>query len=279
VDPAQLPRLEPDACLTAVDGRVLYVTQWIDAIPPTTTEPARVARLLIDVTAETRRAERLQDARRLEQLGTLVAMMMPDMQALVSSVRQAGRNLLTVTDAAEAAEHLRNLEAQISEADGLVTQLAAFSRRQVRPRDRLSLNEGVERVAPTLRGLTGSDVTLELALGAAATVVTSQDDLERLLTSLVIAARDLLPSGGRVTISTHRPDPLDRLEFGDEPAVLRPVRLCITAEGYQVEPFSPTAALERVVARCDGVLHVREPGGRRVSVDIDLPTACPTRRL
>jgi signal transduction histidine kinase len=206
-------------------------------------------------------------------------MMMPDMQALVSSVRQAGRNLLTVTDAAEAAEHLRNLEAQISEADGLVTQLAAFSRRQVRPRDRLSLNEGVERVAPTLRGLTGSDVTLELALGAAATVVTSQDDLERLLTSLVIAARDLLPSGGRVTISTHRPDPLDRLEFGDEPTVLRPVRLCITAEGYQVEPFSPTAALERVVARCDGVLHVREPGGRRVSVDIDLPTACPTRRL
>lgn len=279
VDPAQLPRLQSDACLTAVDGRVLYVTQWMDAIPPTATEPARVERLLIDVTAKARREERLREARRLEQFGTLAAMMMPDIQALVASVRQAGRNLSTVTDAAEAAEQLRHLEAQVAQADGLVIQLAAFSRRQVRPRDRLSLNEGVERVVPTLRRLTGSEVTLELALGASATVVTSQDDLERMLTSLVIAARDLLPSGGRVIISTHRPDPLDRLEFGDEPAVLRPARLRITAEGYQVEPFSPTASLERVVARCDGVLHVHEPAGRRLSFDIDLPTVCPTRPL
>jgi two-component system cell cycle sensor histidine kinase/response regulator CckA len=248
--------------------------------PPTDAEPAHVERLLVDVTALAQREEQLRDARRLEQLGTLAALMMPDLGALIASVREAARGLASpAEDPGAAAGVLARLDLEVARAEGLVQQLSAFSRRQLRPRDRLSLGDAIARATPTLRTLTGPDVTLEIVPGAPATVVTTHDDLEQMLTSLVIAARDLLPSGGRVVVSTTRPDAIARLESGVGPAVLRAVRLRVSAEGYQLAQAALTPSLERVVARCEGVLHVGASADRQVTFGVDLPTVCPTDAL
>jgi septal ring factor EnvC (AmiA/AmiB activator) len=264
--------------VTLRDGREIWLLRWTRALPAGDAGAARLEHIVVDVTREAQRDERLREARRLGRVSALTARMAPDLAALVRSLRDAAGRLASAPAGSDAARDLlAGLEQPAAAAGDLLQQLAAFSRRHEQPRDRCALDDRIARALPALRPLAGADVALEVRPGASEAVYVAQDELDRLLTSLTIAARDLLPSGGRVTLATRRPDPLDWLPAADTPGPIPPVRLEVTAEGYDVQPPAVTPALERVVAQCDGLLRARQTGAHRVTFDVDLPMACAGR--
>ncbi|MGQ9732435.1 MAG: ATP-binding protein, partial [Candidatus Zipacnadales bacterium] len=88
-------------------------------------------------------------------------------------------------------------------ATGLTRQLLAFSRQQpVRPSS-LNVNQLVESQTRLLRRLLGEDVELITELDPTiGTTYADEGQIEQVLMNLLVNARDAMPEGGRVTITT-----------------------------------------------------------------------------
>jgi CheY-like chemotaxis protein len=99
------------------------------------------------------------------------------------------------------------IAAAASRATHLTRGLLAFSRRQVMDRQRLDLNGVVVGSEGLLRRVVSEDVALETRLSAEPLpVYADATQLQQVLVSLVGFARDRMPRGGRIAISTVRAD-------------------------------------------------------------------------
>jgi two-component system, cell cycle sensor histidine kinase and response regulator CckA len=88
-------------------------------------------------------------------------------------------------------------------AAGLTRQLLAFSRRQVLQPRVVSLNGLATELEPMLSRLLGTDVALDLLLDPeAGNVMVDPGQMEQVLVNLITNARDAMPHGGRVSITT-----------------------------------------------------------------------------
>jgi two-component system cell cycle sensor histidine kinase/response regulator CckA len=88
-------------------------------------------------------------------------------------------------------------------AAGLTRQLLAFSRRQVLQPRVVSLNALATELEPMLSRLLGTDVALDLLLAPeSGNVTVDPGQMEHVLVNLITNARDAMPRGGRVSITT-----------------------------------------------------------------------------
>jgi hypothetical protein len=89
-------------------------------------------------------------------------------------------------------------------AAGLTKQLLAYSRKQVLAPQLLNLNDVVNGMETLLRRLIGEDVTLEVHLAEQpGSVKADPSQLDQVLMNLVVNAREAMPAGGRLTITTE----------------------------------------------------------------------------
>lgn len=94
---------------------------------------------------------------------------------------------------------------QARQAASLTKQLLAFSREQVRRPVRLDLNTVVGKTESVLQGLLGEDIELSLQLSHEdCHVVGDSGQLEQVILNLASNARDAMPNGGRLIVSTAR---------------------------------------------------------------------------
>jgi PAS domain S-box-containing protein len=88
-------------------------------------------------------------------------------------------------------------------AAGLTRQLLAFSRRQLLQPQVVSFNGLVTELEPMLGRLLGPDVVLDLLLDpGTAPVLVDPGQMEQVLVNLTMNAREAMPHGGRVSITT-----------------------------------------------------------------------------
>ena len=151
-----------------------------------------------------RQTEALRDAQRMESVGLLAGGIAHDFNNLLTVVM--GNVSLLLGERLPIAEHRNRLdEIHRAAARGanLVSQLLAFSRRQVMVRRVVDLNLIVAELQPLLGRLIGEHIKLVVATTAdALTVRADPTQLQQVIINLATNARDAMAEGGTLTIET-----------------------------------------------------------------------------
>jgi PAS domain S-box-containing protein len=104
-------------------------------------------------------------------------------------------------------EKLRNYCTKILEttqrAGNLTTQLLTFSRKEISRPVPIKPNVAIRELAAILRRLIGEDIEITLQLGAEGTIVMDKIHFEQIIFNVVVNARDAMPGGGELTITTE----------------------------------------------------------------------------
>jgi CheY-like chemotaxis protein len=140
----------------------------------------------------------------MEAVGRLAGGIAHDFNNLLTVI--TGRTYLLLQGLAEDHPHrkgIQTIEATAQRAAMLTRQLLAFSRKQILAPTVLDLNEVVGSFADILHRLIGDDIELVFTPGAdLGRCRLDRGQLEQVLVNLVVNARDAMPQGGRITVTT-----------------------------------------------------------------------------
>lgn len=214
------------------DGAIRYLHTWAHAILDERGQLTRLVGVCLDITdrklaelaleeraaelaraneklraeiAERARVEQLlRRSQRLEAMGRLAGGIAHDFNNVLSVV--SGFTTLMLRRApsdSPSREPLQHIMSAVEQAARMTHQLLAFGREQVVERGPVDLERVVIDMTELLRRLISKDTELVLDLGAnAAHVQGNQSQVEQVIVNLVVNARDAMPDGGCVTIST-----------------------------------------------------------------------------
>ncbi len=189
--------------------------------------------------------------------------------------------------------HIREIRKAALRAAGVTRQLLAFSRKQVMQLKPVKLNEVVVDLAKMLRNLIGENIELEIRTSDDLGLVKADPvQIQQVLMNLAINARDAMPSGGRLTITTSNTD-LDsnypRLNDPVVPGRYVLVSVCDNGTGMDqetvshiFEPFFTTKGPEKgtgfglsivygIVKQSGGYIWVYSEHGHGTTFKIYLP--------
>ncbi|HXR11792.1 MAG TPA: PAS domain S-box protein [Gaiellaceae bacterium] len=169
----------------------------------------RTVRLVLaqDVTEQRRLEEQLVQAQKIEAIGALAAGVAHDFNNVLMVVRACSALLLkTLTD-----EGQRRDAAQIDEAAQrgaeLTRQLLAFSKQQVLRPELTDVNVVVHQTLELLERVIGEDVEIKLDLTAETSpILVDRGQLGQVIINLAVNARDAMPDGGTLSLSTSTLD-------------------------------------------------------------------------
>jgi two-component system cell cycle sensor histidine kinase/response regulator CckA len=237
-DRAQVIAAANEAIRTGTGGRLEYRIRHHNGswrIFESTCSPVRnhrseVDKLIIvnrDITAQREQAleilrqkeEQLRQAQKMEAVGRLSGGVAHDFNNLLSVIIGYAEDLEQSLDPAD---RLRKEAEEVRKAGeraaSLTRQLLAFSRQQVLHPQVLDLNKVIGDLARMLRRLIGSDIEFAVELDpCAGRIKADQGQIEQVVMNLVVNARDAMPEGGRLTVSTKNIElrPFDAAEFCD----------------------------------------------------------------
>ncbi|HHS13004.1 MAG TPA: PAS domain-containing sensor histidine kinase [bacterium] len=146
----------------------------------------------------------LLQAQKMEAIGILAGGVAHDFNNLLTAIQ--GNADLTLLDINDKSPHYRDLK-QIKIAAGraadLTKQLLLFSRKHLMGFSLLNLNQSIEGLLTMIRRLIGENIMVKTNLSSDLwTVKADRGTLEQVVMNLVVNARDAMPLGGRLTIST-----------------------------------------------------------------------------
>ena len=166
--------------------------------------PARLA-VATDVTEKRRLEQQLLQSQKMEAIGLLAGGVAHDFNNLLGVI--IGYCELISHDLAAdsaAAKRLDQIAKAADRAAGLTRQLLAFGRKQVMQPKVLDLGEVVSNVVRMLRRLIGENIELETRSQAdLGRVFADPGQLEQVIVNLTVNARDAMPTGGRLLLTTR----------------------------------------------------------------------------
>jgi two-component system, cell cycle sensor histidine kinase and response regulator CckA len=188
------------------DGSVVDVEISASPIP----FQGRAARLVqvTDVTQTRRLEAQLRQAQKMEAVGQLAGGIAHDFNNLLSVI--LGQGELIHRELGPGHRALVRVAAMQSAADraaGLTRQLLAFGRRQLLRPEVIDLNELVTGVLSMLHRLLPETIEIVTSLQPrAARVRADRGQFEQVLVNLALNARDAMPDGGRLVLTTADAD-------------------------------------------------------------------------
>jgi PAS domain S-box-containing protein len=168
--------------------------------------PLRVTGTLQDVTQQRALEEQLRQSQKMEAIGRLAGGVAHDFNNLLTVILGHTELLLEAFDPEDPRrDDLQEVLRAAGRGGDLTRQLLTFSRQRMVQPKQVDLAEVVEDAYKMLRRLVGEDV--ELAISHSSGPVLAMVDpgqLEQVLVNLVVNARDAMPNGGRLSVTTAR---------------------------------------------------------------------------
>jgi PAS domain S-box-containing protein len=187
-----------------LEGRVISLS--VKGAPILDAEGKVVAAVVAFIdTTEIRSLEaQVRQSSKMEAVGQLAGGVAHDFNNLLTVIMSYSAMLLDRLDSADAnREDVQEIAAAADRAAALTRQLLAFSRKQVMQPQVIDINAVVGEVENMLRRLIGEDIELQITLDpVVATINADPGQLQQVLMNLVVNARDAMPEGGRLSIST-----------------------------------------------------------------------------
>ncbi len=159
-----------------------------------------------DITTRKELEAQLRQAQKMEAVGQLAGGVAHDFNNLLTVIRGNAELLLLggAQLSPEARECLNHVNGAVERAASLTRQLLLFSRKQVMETQPLELSSLVSNLTKMLKRVIREDIRLECQLSADLPCVQADPGMiEQVLMNLVVNARDAMPKGGQLEISTE----------------------------------------------------------------------------
>ena len=294
-------------------------------------EPAFLIAMLADATERRRGEEHLREAEKMEVIGRLAGGIAHDFNNLLTGILLycdllsaglesgelnnagvAGGGLaIGGFDRSELCQHVEEVRMAGEQGAALTHQLLAIARKQAAEPRPIRINEIVASTKNLLQRLIGEQIELVILLDSGAGLVLADPaQLRQILLNLALNARDAMPHGGKITLSTRAgefPGSKFPEEFPGEissevssKAALwsarRAVSLVVKDNGCGMdaetrarlfEPFFTTkkpgegtglglATVQRIVSESGGLIEVESEPGRGTRIEVFLPAIEPS---
>ncbi len=250
--------------------------------------------VLNDVTARREAEQQVRQSQKMEAVGQLAGGVAHDFNNLLTVIDGYTTLMLDTNSSTDPEwEYLQEIRTATSRAADLTRRLLAFGRRQLRTPECLDLNTAIEETVKLLERLLCENVVLEIKLDAqAGWVWADRGEISQILLNLAINARDAMPDGGQISVTTKLTE-LDHSEISSgelfKPGKFAVITVSDTGSGIpkdvqakMFEPFFTTkpagkgtglglSTVYGIVIQTGGHIEVSSNEGEGTSFRIYLP--------
>jgi PAS domain S-box-containing protein len=206
-------RFEAEGWRIRKDGSRFYVNAVLDPVYDPQGKHIGFAKITRDLTERRMAQEELEETRaalvqsqKLQALGELTGGIAHDFNNLMTVVAGSADFLLRKPDLApeKRKQYLEAIAETAERATTLTNHLLAFGRRQPIKPEVLDLNIRLDAISEVLSRTLGSSIQVQLELAEAVErVEVDVAQLETAILNAALNARDAMPGGGRLTLSTR----------------------------------------------------------------------------
>jgi PAS domain S-box-containing protein len=194
-------------------GEIRYVEEKCEHVRDASGRVIRSVGMVHDITEQKQVEEerkklqaQLLQAQKLESIGQLAGGIAHDFNNVLAAIVGYGSILqmkMRPDDPSRA--YIDQILAATERAASLTQSLLAFSRKQVINPANIDLNTSIRKVEKFLSRIIGEDINLTMSLRAEPlTIFCDATQIEQVLMNLATNARDAMPKGGKLLISTDR---------------------------------------------------------------------------
>jgi two-component system cell cycle sensor histidine kinase/response regulator CckA len=247
-----------------------------------------------------RREEHLREAEKMEVIGRMAGGIVHDFNNVLTGVLlycdllSAGLENVDIENVGSACSDLcrqvQEVRLAAEQGAALTRQLLSIARKHAEELRPVSINEIVVSTENLLRRLIGERVELFATLdNEAGLVLADPAQLRQILLNLVLNARDAMPGGGKIQLSTHVAQISGESDFAkSRPAVSLVIQdngcgMDAETRGRMFEPLFTTknpgegtgfglATVQRIVGEAHGAIEVESEPGCGTSISVFLPT-------
>ncbi len=163
----------------------------------------RIVGTSIDTTERRALESRLLEAEKMEAIGRLAGGVAHDFNNLLTAVTIRIDMLHELPLPQEAIASLEQISAAAERASRLTLQLLSFARRRLVEPEAVAVDDVLEDLQTLLESILPSSIELRMELGAPGKqVMFDLAQLEQIVVNLTINARNAMPNGGTLTLST-----------------------------------------------------------------------------
>ena len=199
---------------------------------------AHLLDIFIDITEKKKLEAQLQQAQKMEAIGTLAGGIAHDFNNILQAIF-GYTQILLIGKGADNPDHekLEAIEKSAQRASDLTKQLLIFSRKvesKLRPMD---LNKETEQVSKMLERTIPKMINIELHLAENLNIINADPaQIEQILMNLGVNARDAMPNGGRLIFETENmilDEHYCKIHLGSKPGHY--VKLSISDTGHGMD--------------------------------------------
>jgi PAS domain S-box-containing protein len=248
--------------------------------------------VLVDITEQKQFQSRLAQTERMEAVGQLASGVAHDFNNLLTIIKGYSSLLMERNPEGRDGHAAKEIRQAADRAAALTHQLLAFSRKQTLQPRVLDLNTIVRGLEAMLRRLLTENVDLVIRTTPETGFVKADPvQMEQVLINLVVNARDAMPKGGRLTISTASCAPHKDSSEKEKIFASPYATLCVSDTGIGMdaptrarifEPFFTTkevgkgtglglATVYGIIQQSNGHIEVESEPGKGSTFRISLP--------